>query len=63
MAAFLVPFVIIMFMDSEGALTDAVAALEKFPPAPLIAATMAVIVVMYICSVFLSVKIVKNKEW
>jgi len=63
MAAFFVPFVIIMFMDSEGALTDAVAALEKLPAAPLIAATMTVIAVMYICSVFLSVKIVKNKEW
>ncbi|MBE6895228.1 MAG: ABC-2 transporter permease [Ruminococcaceae bacterium] len=63
MAAFLIPFAVIMFMDSNGTLTNAIAALENTQPAPFIAAIAVVMIVMYIGSIFLSVKIVKNKEW
>jgi len=63
MAAFLVPFVVIMTLSDGEIIKNAAAALQQISPAHFAVVTAAVLMVMYICSVYLSVKIVKNKEW
>ncbi|MBR2028042.1 MAG: ABC-2 transporter permease [Oscillospiraceae bacterium] len=63
MAAFLIPFVVIMTLSDGEIIQNAVTALQNISPLYFAAATAAVIAVMYVCSIYLSVKIVKNKEW
>lgn len=63
MAAFLVPFIAIMAFSDGKIIQNAAAALQNVQPMPFAAVTAAVLAVMYICSVLLSVKIIKNKEW
>jgi len=63
MAAFLIPFVAIMAFSDGEIIQNAVTALQNISPLHFAVATAAVIAAMYVCSVCLSVKIVKSKEW